>query len=284
MTLPLTVVILAKNEAQDILPCLESLQPISDDIHVVDSGSLDQTVSIATAFGAHCHHHPFTGFGDQRNWAIDHIVHRYDWVLHLDADERATPEFAKELGEILSRPTEHAGYFVPSKLMLGNRWLRRCSGYPVYQVRLFHKSRMRFVNQGHGQREATEGTLGYLKQPYLHFAFSKGAQHWFEKHAAYASAEAQSSREGEASAFSLFRMFFSRDAVARRRVLKTLSFRLPFRELFRFMHMFIVKRGFMDGYAGFTYARMVATYEAMIAVNVAMHRLQAKAKDRVLQQ
>ena len=284
MTLPLTVVILAKNEAQDILPCLESLRSISDDIHLVDSGSIDQTVSIATEFGARCHHHPFTGFGDQRNWAIDHIDHRYEWVLHLDADERATPEFANELGEILSRPSEHAGYFVPSKLMLGNRWLRRCSGYPVYQVRLFHKARLRFVNLGHGQREVTEGTLGYLKQPYLHFAFSKGVQHWFEKHAAYASAEALSSMEQEASLLSLFRMLFSRDAVTRRRVLKTLSFRLPCRELQRFMHMYVVKRGFMDGYAGFTYARMVATYEAMIAVNVAMHRLQDKAKDGTLQQ
>ena len=273
MTLPLTVVILTKNEDCDIIPCLESLRSVSDDVHLVDSGSHDQTVELATRYGAFCHFNPFSGFGDQRNWAIDHIHHKYDWVLHLDADERATPEFADELRAILSTPSAHAGYFVPSKLMLGNRWLRHCSGYPVYQVRLFHKSRLRFMNQGHGQREVTAGTLGRMKQPYLHFAFSKGVQRWFEKHAAYASAEAMAAMTQESSVIELLRTISSGDAMSQRRAVKALSFRLPCREILRFAHMFIIKRGFLDGYAGFTYARMVATYEAMIAVNISMLRL-----------
>lgn len=266
MSLPVTVVVLTKNEQQDLPGCLASVAIYTDDCIVLDSGSNDATVAIARAADIPVYVNPFSGFGDQRNWAIDQIPHRYDWVLHLDADERMTPAFASELSAILAKDPPEAGFFVPSKLMLGESWLRYSSGYPVYQVRLFHRERLRFVNHGHGQREVTDGHLGTMNEPYLHYAFSKGLEAWFEKHARYAASEAVSASEvinGQAG--GLFQLLTG-DAVTRRRVLKRLSHHLPARGWLRLLEMLVLKRGLLDGKAGILYARMMANYESMTAI------------------
>src|SRR5690349_22231261 len=92
---PVSVVVLTVNEEVNIADCLRSCA-WSDDVHVVDSGSTDRTCGIAREMGATVHVHPFESFGLQRNWAIDHIRHKHDWVFHLDADERFTPELVAE--------------------------------------------------------------------------------------------------------------------------------------------------------------------------------------------
>jgi hypothetical protein len=148
--------------------------------------------------------------------------------------------------------------------MFGNCWLRYSSGYPTYQVRLFHRERLRFIDHGHGQREITEFQLGKLRNPYLHFAFSKGIDAWFAKHAIYARREAEQmwTNKTEVEAVSLF----SKNAISRRRALKRLSSRLPARYFFRLVYMLLIKRSILDGSPGLIYAHMLATYEAMIDV------------------
>src|SRR5688572_16403049 len=189
-TLPVSVVILTYNEETNIADCLRSCA-WCDDVHVVDSGSTDRTCEIAREMGAHVHIHPFKSFGDQRNWAIDSIDHKHDWVFHLDADERFTPELVGEMRQVLADHPGDAGFYVPHKLMFMGRWLRYAEGgYPIYQMRLFHKARMRFHDYGHGQREATTGRVGMLHRPYLHFNFSKGLDDWIDKHNRYSALEA----------------------------------------------------------------------------------------------
>src|SRR6476660_5861652 len=148
--IPITIVILTQDEELNLAGCLDSVAGACDDIHVVDSGSKDNTIEIAHERGVAVHVHEFSGFGDQRNWSIDNIAHKYEWVFHLDADERFTPELAHEIDLILRRHPTEAGFYVANKLMLGESWLRYSSGYPVYQVRLFHRQRLRFANHGHG--------------------------------------------------------------------------------------------------------------------------------------
>src|SRR5439155_3942541 len=131
------------------------------------------------------------GLGQQRNWAIDHVPARYDWQLQLDADERLTPELIAEITAALATDQAVGGYLLPSKLMFAGRWLRHAGQYPGYQLRLFHRGRVRFQDYGHGQREVTSYPVGRLKQPYLHLAFSRGLEHWFAKHAGYARREAE---------------------------------------------------------------------------------------------
>ena len=138
-----SVVVLTLNEEINIEECLASCA-FSDDVHVLDSGSTDRTCEIARRAGATVHVHPFESHGKQHNWATDNIDMKHDWVFHLDADERFTPEIIEEMRQLLERDPAEAGFHVPNKLMFMGRWLKRSGGYPTYQMRLFHKGRMRF--------------------------------------------------------------------------------------------------------------------------------------------
>lgn len=269
-----SVIILTHNEEANLPGCLDSLQGC-DDIHVLDSGSMDATVEIARARNIPVYLHPFQGFGQQRNWAIDNIPARYDWHFHLDADERLTPDLADEITAAVSTNPSVGGYLVPSKLMFAGRWLKHAGQYPGYQVRLFHRQRLRFVDHGHGQREQTAYPVGRLHEPLLHFAFSRGLDHWFARHAVYARREAEQA-VGNCGGFSRddisFRGLWSRDPVLRRRTLKALTARLPGRYFFRLFYLIIFKKAFLDGYPGIVYAHMLATYEAMVGIHLQMVR------------
>ena len=150
--------------------------------------------------------------------------------------------------------------------MLGERWLRRSDSFPKWQFRLLRRGRARFIDSGHGQKEGEiDGTIGYIREPYLHYAFSKGWEAWWGKHEKYA---AQEGADRAARAPSL-RHLFSRDPSRRNRALKPLVSRLPGWPLLRFLHMYVLKGGFLEGREGLTYSRNVARYEAMIREKMA---------------
>ena len=144
-----------------------------DDVHIVDSGSQDNTAATATAAGAAVSVNPFQSFGQQRNWALDHCPLKHDWVLFLDADERITPALLAELADKTAHaPDSIAGYYCCWALMLGERWLKRADNFPKWQFRLLRRGRARFTDFGHGQKEdRVDGEIGYIKEPYLHYAF-----------------------------------------------------------------------------------------------------------------
>jgi len=273
---PITVVILTKDEEGNLEDCLRSCA-WCDDVHVLDSGSTDRTGEIAEQLGATVHHHPFKSFGDQRNWAIDHIPHKHDWVFHLDADERFTPELVGEMQQVLQAHPEEAGFFVPHKLMFMGRWLRRAEGgYPIYQMRLFHKNRMRFRDYGHGQREETTGKIGMLRRPYLHFNFSKGLDDWIDKHNRYSALEAREVFEALSGKDTPAHSAFG-NAVERRRFFKSRIYpRLPGTWLGRFIWMYVLRLGFLDGRAGLHYCLLMSTYDLFTTLKIA--ELQRKAR------
>lgn len=274
---PVSVVILTYNEEVNIADCLRSCA-WCDDVHVVDSGSTDRTADIARAMGAAVHVHPFVSFGDQRNWAIDHIPHRHDWVFHLDADERFTADLVAEMAQVLGGGPPDAGFYVPHKMIFMGRWLRHAEGgYPIYQMRLFHRTRMRFRDYGHGQREDTAGDVGLLRKPYLHFNFSKGLEEWIDKHNRYSTLEARqifaAERAGAAGrgVDSLFG-----NAVERRRFFKARVYpKLPGRWVWRFVWMYFVKLGILDGQAGLHYCLLMSCYELFTTLKTAELRRQA---------
>jgi glycosyltransferase involved in cell wall biosynthesis len=268
--IPVSVVVLTFNEERNIADCLASLQSFEDK-HILDSGSTDATIARARELGAAIHFNPFTSFGQQRNWAIDHIATDHSWVLHLDADERMTPALEAEIRALVGADRNEGGFRVPSKLMFAGRWLKHAGDYPNYQVRLFHKDRLRFIDYGHGQREKTDHPLGTVREGYLHYAFSQGLDGWFAKHAIYARQEAaQAFAEMNSSASS--GGLFSPDRTLRRRALKRLAYRLPGRYFFRLLYMHLIKWAFLDGSAGITYAKMLATYESMMEVHLRLLR------------
>jgi len=261
MTGSVSIVILAHDEIINIDRCLDALAGF-DDVHVLDSGSTDGTIEAVRARGIAVHHNPFRGFGQQRNWAIDNIPTKSDWQFHIDADERMTPALAAELLAVASSNSEAGGYRVPSKLMFFGKWLKRSGQYPGYQVRFFHKTRLRFTDYGHGQREVTDRPIGTLSEPLIHEAFSKGLDEWFRKHAIYARREAEQALSPAANEGSLW----SRDGTLRRRALKRMASKLPGRYFLRLVQLLILRGGFLDGWPGVTYAHMLAAYEGMTDV------------------
>ncbi len=268
----ISVIILTLNEARDLPDCLASLN-WCDDVHVLDSGSHDDTVKIAHAAGATVSVNPFQSFGQQRNWALDHCPTKHPWVLFLDADERVTPAMLAEM--ILktnTAPESVAGYYCCWALMLNERWLKRADNFPKWQFRLLRHGRARFTDFGHGQKEGeVDGTLEYIREPYLHYAFGGGWEVWKKRHHKYARQEAVARR---ASDVPLGRIF-SRHASERNPAIKRLVTRLPGWPLLRFCYTYFLRGGFLEGREAWEYCKRICWYEHQIKKEM---RNLAKAK------
>lgn len=262
----ISVLVLTLNEEANLPICLEAVK-WSNDIVVLDSFSQDETVAAAKHLGARVYQRVFDNFAGQRNFALDQIAFQHEWVLHLDADEIVTPALRVEL-EAAVGDGRFDAWRVPSKMMFRGRWLRYSGLYPSYQVRLGHRDRFRFKQVGHGQREdLAPERIGTLTEPYLHNSFSKGLTDWFDKHNRYASDEARESLQWVQRGDGLdWSGLVARDPTRRRRALKALAMRLPFRPSLRFLYMYFLRLGFLDGHAGLTYCRLLAIYEYMIVL------------------
>jgi glycosyltransferase involved in cell wall biosynthesis len=265
LTIPVSVLILTKNEELNIGRCLESVA-WSDDIVVLDSGSTDETVRIAASRGARILFRDFDNFAAQRNHAMSVANFKHDWVLHLDADEVATEALAHEIDQAIRDSTRDA-FRIPSKLMFMGRWLRFSGMYPVYQVRLGRRDIFRFQQVGHGQREVTENlVIGTLREPYQHFSFSKGISDWIQRHDRYSTDEAEQELKQQRVGADVLGGCFSTDSTVRRRSLKLLTSGFPFRPTLRMFYMYILRLGFLDGRAGFAYCRLMSNYEYWIVL------------------
>jgi glycosyltransferase involved in cell wall biosynthesis len=261
-----SVVVLTKDEECNIADCLASVA-WSDDVLVVDSFSRDRTVELAAQAGARVLQRKFTNFADQRNFALSDGRIANEWVLHLDADERVSPALREEILAVVGT-TRADGFFVASQLQFMGRWIRHAGLYPSYQARLGRRQCLRFKQVGHGQRETISADrMGRLNNPLTHYAFSKGFEDWFDRHNRYSTDEARSElRAVGGGALDWGGLLPGRDPVCRRRALKQLASRLPFRPHARFIYMYLLRGGFLDGSAGLTYCRLLAVYEFMIAM------------------
>ncbi len=269
---PITAIILTHNEEQNIGECLASLDWV-DDVVFVDSGSEDGTLAAAKHVRSDVRqfHHEFQDFGDQRNWSLDETSPRHEWILFFDADERSTPEFSRAIQSAVTQPGKNIGFFLCYRNFFLGRWIKRCTYFPTWQLRLLKRGHVRYEKMGHGQRERAEGPLGYIKEPYNHYGFSKGIANWIERHNKYSTEEAEFQLTQRREALRLSQLF-SRDALARRRCLKRLGSRVPCRPMARFLYTYILRGGFLDGRAGLTFCRLRLTHEMHIAIKMAERR------------
>jgi glycosyltransferase involved in cell wall biosynthesis len=265
----ISVVVLTYNEEGNIAECLRSCA-WCDDVHVLDSGSTDRTRETAASMGATVHVNPFTSFGQQRNWAIDRVPCRHEWHFHLDADERFTPELVEEIRAVVaSAPRRIGAYLVPSKMIFMGRWLKHAGGYPAYQVRLFHRDRCRFMDFGHGQREVCPGhDVHTLRRPYLHYNFSKGLNDWLHKHNAYSTRESAEAVAARRQQRPRMRDVLVGEPTHKRRAMKNLSYFIRCRAALRFLYLYVLRLGVLDGRAGFHYCAMMSMYEYWIELKI----------------
>lgn len=268
-----SVLILTKNERADLPGCLRSIA-WCDDVHVYDSGSTDDTVEIAQSMGAHVTQRTYANVdapfgGDEsahRNWGLRHIPFKHEWVLTLDADERSTDGLVKALRKLSQHRNDCVAYRILRKDYFLGTWIRHVTVTP-YHVRVFKPA---FVSYERVINPVThiDGEIGELDAHLDHYPFSKGISHWFSKHNGYSSQEARHivSVVDTHEKLSLKKAIFARDIAVRRRHQKGLYYQLPMRPLVMFMGLYIGKRGFLDGRAGFVYAILRAIYEYMIVL------------------
>jgi glycosyltransferase involved in cell wall biosynthesis len=259
----ISVLILTKNEEQDLPDCLKSVA-WSDDVHVLDSMSTDKTSEIAEIFGAKVTLRVFDGYASQRNFGLK-LPFKYQWVMILDADERITPSLATELRYFTKNASESiAGGRMRRHDIWWGRWLKHAQISPFF-VRLVR------VGRAHYEREINEvlvvdGEIADLTQAFVHYPFSKGLDHWISKHNTYSRMEA------EVVAMRLFIKpnwkiaLFGSDFGERRVHQKAIFYGLPARPFIKFFYMLIARRAFLDGWPGIRYAILQAIYEYFIVL------------------
>jgi glycosyltransferase involved in cell wall biosynthesis len=164
---PVAAVVLTHNEEKNLPDCLASLAGWVQELFVVDSGSTDRTVAIAREAGATVRHHPFEHYGAQRNWAIDNLPVSAPWTLHVDADERITPELRTSITAALARtslpPYNVNGFLVSRRTMFMGRWIRHGGHYPAWHLRLMRTRAGRCEDRLYDQHFYVSGTVKSCK-------------------------------------------------------------------------------------------------------------------------
>jgi glycosyltransferase involved in cell wall biosynthesis len=267
----ISVLILTLNEERNLARCLDAVR-WSDDVVVFDSGSTDATLDIARDAGARIVVRPFDNERFHRTASLE-VGFRYPWVFNPDADEVPEPDLVREMQDVVrDERRRQVAYRVRFKNIFMNRWLRYSSLYPTWIMRLFRPETISF-ERNINLHYVVNGEEGRLGGHLRHYSFENGLHAWFEKHNRYSTAEAQEAIRLFASGQGVrWRDLLSGDAVTRRRGIKELSFRLPFRGGMRFIYSYFLHLGFLDGYPGYLYCRMLAIYEFMIALKIQEYR------------
>ncbi len=264
----ISVVLYTKNEEVNIRACLATVQ-WSDDIHVVDSHSTDDTAVIARALGAQVVSRSYVDESEHKNWAMQNLPFRHDWVFQIDADERCTPELVHAMLEAARDPGPCVAFRFPRRDFLFGRWIRHVQ-LQRHSLRLMRPDAVRYERRVHPVCHV-RGPIGRLDGYLDHFPFNKGMAHWIARHNRYSTLEAEEvlSRAKSAVGADLYRSITERDCQARRYYQKRVFYRLPLRPLLKFGFLYIARRGFLDGRAGLHYALLQSWYEYMIALKTA---------------
>lgn len=258
----ISAVILTYNEENILQQCLRALDFV-DEIIVFDSFSTDRTVEIAKEYGARVVQNTFDNYAKQRNLALKEVSVSSEWVLMVDADEIVSQELKEEIIHVTKLENNAVTlYYVRRKDFLDNKWIKNSSGYPTWFGRLFRAGEV-WIEREINEEYHTNGKIGYLKENLKHYPFNKGIHWWFEKHNRYSTMEAYA-LSYELEQKIRLKNLFSNNPTIRRRTLKNLIYRLPFRPIIIFWGLFIVRFGFLDGKAGYKFCKLRKTYEWMI--------------------
>ena len=228
-TLPLSLVVIARDAADAIAACLASASFAAETV-VVDSGSRDDTVEIARSRGARVVHRDWQGFGPQKRFAVAQA--RHDWVLCLDADERVSPELARSIAALFRDGAPAAGaYALARRNRFLGRWLAHGEGYPDWNVRLFDRRRAHWTEDAVHEHVVSETDVVRLDGDLLH-ASAESIEDYIARQNVYTTLQANAMHaRGERAGAA----------------------RIALSPLARFVRFYFLKRGFLDGAPGFAH-------------------------------
>lgn len=285
---PVSVIVPIKNEVSNLTACLSSVQ-WADEIFVVDSQSTDGSQDLAEKLGAQVVQFAFNGtWPKKKNWALENLPFRNEWVFILDADEVMPPEAETEFSQLVADDGRgHSGYWINRRFMFMGAWLKHAY-FPNWNLRLFKHKLGRYEkitdaptasgdNEVH-EHVKIEGTTGRLDCLMDHYAFPS-VDTFIEKHNRYSNWEARVAMEPD------LEDSLQDEAVSIRRRLKRMARCLPFRPVLRFCYVYFAQKGFLDGWRGFYFARLHATYEFLsiakeYELRLRQQRLDDSCKDR----
>jgi glycosyltransferase involved in cell wall biosynthesis len=231
----ISALVITKNEAENIVECLASLQWVNE-IIVVDAESTDRTVALAREFTDKVFIRRWEGFSVAKNFALTQCAG--DWVLWIDADERVTPELRDEISTTLQKNSAADGFELPRLANFLGKWIWHGGWYPGYVLRLFRREAGRFNDRAVHEGVEVKGNIARLKNHLLHYT-DRNLEHYFEKFNRYTLLAAEElHRRG--------RRFHLWDLVLR--------------PTWFFFRMYVLKAGFLDGLHGFVLAGFSAMY------------------------
>lgn len=244
-----TAIVLTFDCEDTLAPTLESLRAVTDDIRVVDSFSADRTVAVAEAHGAHVVQHAFASYGEQRNWAMDNLPDLRPWLLHLDADERLTPQLAAEISRVTASDAAHNGYLVARLVRFLGRDIRHGGMYPIWHLRLFRHGSARCETRRYDQHFVMDGPVGRLDGAMIDDIRLSLSQ-WTQRHDRWADAEVDELLGGGGPGRLEPRLLGH--PIERKRALRGWYERAPLlvRPFLLFGYRYVVRRGFLDGREG----------------------------------
>lgn len=262
-----SVIILSLNEELNIPHALRSIKGWSDDIHVVDSGSTDRTLDIARDFNVNIHCHQWKDWADQRNWALDNCLLKYEWVLYLDADEQLTAQSRQEIQLKTQNPQKQCcGFNLGFDYFFLNKRIRKAM---YHHIRLVKKREVRWGVDGAREVCSAPDGLPLIKAKLIHNDH-RGLKHWFIKQAHNAQLEAE-------ALYQKRHHLLKCESRIGRKVKNKLRHRLRsfldtlcpplLRALLFFSHHLVFKTDIRDGWAGLVYAILYGfCYPMMIDV------------------
>ncbi len=222
----LSACVICLNEERNIARCLSSLE-LADEVIVVDSGSTDRTVEIASSYTDSVFHRDWTGYADQKNFAMSRASGQ--WVLSVDADEEISGELKREIDAVLASNPREAGFKIPRRSFYQGRWINHSGFYPDRQLRLFRRDCARWVGRRVHERVEVDGPVGKLERDLLHYPYNGVISGQLKTVDAFSSLLAEDLHERGAR-FSLW-LLIARPA-------------------FKFLEVYALKKGFLDGIAG----------------------------------
>lgn len=275
---PVSAIVPIFNEASNLPRCLASIR-WCDEIYVVDSGSTDGSQQIAESYGAKVvqfHYQP--PWPKKKNWALDNLPLANEWVLLVDADEELPSGSRDEVADAISGagvdPAERpSGYWINRRFMFMGKWLNHCY-FPNWNLRLFRHKCGRFeqlsdfeTNSGDNEvheHVIVQGKTGKLHLVMAHFAFPSVAV-FVEKHNRYSNWEAKVALSSRAQHSA---KHLSHQSVSWKRSLRTVAMKLPCRPFLRFLYVYIIQKGFLDGWEGFYFSVLHGFYEFLIVSKI----------------
>jgi glycosyltransferase involved in cell wall biosynthesis len=250
----LSVSIICFNEEQNLRRCLESVS-WADEIVVVDSFSQDRTLEIAKEYTGRVFERGWTGYRDQKNFALSKC--NGEWILSLDADEEVPDALREEVQEEIRRSRKKEGYRIPRRSYYQGRWINHSGFYPDRQLRLFKRGLGAWVGGRVHERVEVQGRVGHLKNDLLHYPYGGTISGMLGKVDAFSSLTAE-------DMYDRGKRYHLRQLIVR--------------PVTKFMEVYVLKLGFLDGLPGFIIASMSSI--TMFVRYSKLRELEIRARER----